>query len=155
VESLQGWEVYGWVVGLLIPLGVALLHLDDYRLAKLCFAFAALALDLKIFMWGTVTQQSFGIRSAVVIVSFGLVGLFLVESFRYVDTKKQSRTQTTTGSPIAAHATPQAAPAPHADDGTASAPAQPRTASPTIEQHSTGANSPNVVTGDNSPVDIK
>jgi hypothetical protein len=73
-------------------------------------------------------------------ILFGAVWLFAA---RQVEKDRQAASNTPAGG-----ASREAAP------GKASSPQKKKPAAPQVNQHSSGANSPNVVTGDNSKVDI-
>ena len=88
MEGLLGWDVIGWIIGFLLPIGVGVLALNEFRLAKCCFVISAAILLIKAFSWGVTTDQPVEMRAIIIILSFGIVGVVLVESFRWIDRKQ-------------------------------------------------------------------
>ena|ERR1700733_6482303 len=86
-----------------------------------------------------------GVFALIGVLLFGLAGWVIDHGYR-VRLREQVVHAASPAPPV-----PQATPAPKRPAHVAIAPST----SQSIEQHSTGANSPNVSTGDNSPVDIK
>jgi hypothetical protein len=148
VKGFLGWDVVGWF----LVMGVGVFSVNEPRFAKCCFVLSTVIVWGKVFMWGISTSEPFGIRAVATFVAFGIVGLLLIESFRWVDRKSGHPTVAPTAAPTSG------------DSGTVSK--APREASRTpraveqhkppahIEQYSSGGNSPNVATGDNSKIEI-
>jgi hypothetical protein len=93
-------DVFSWVA-FLIPLGVGVMSLREYRFAKVCFAISALVLAGRFSMWDFRTNQAFSVRAPITVLVIGLVGLLLIESVRWVDRKKMQDTTIGPNSPMA------------------------------------------------------
>lgn len=65
--------------------------MDDFKPAKACFLFSAIIAEVRIFMWGIGTSSNGGIRILSCFLAFGIIGTLLVESFRYVDRKRNAK----------------------------------------------------------------
>jgi hypothetical protein len=62
--------------------------MNDFRLAKACFALSAAILAAKAFMWGVTTDWPIEMRSIVIVIAFAIIGLVAVEAFRWVNRKQ-------------------------------------------------------------------
>jgi hypothetical protein len=91
LEWLFSWEVVSVMVGLLVSIGLGVLALDDFKLAKLFFLSAAADAVGGMVMWGVKTDVPPWVRNGIVFVSVGLIGVLLVQSFRYVDRKEVAK----------------------------------------------------------------
>src|SRR5437660_818883 len=91
MEWLFSWEVVSVVVGLLVSIGLGVLALDDFKLAKLCFLFAAADGIGGIAMWGAKSTLSPWVSTVTVICISGVIGLLALQSFRYVDRKTEQK----------------------------------------------------------------
>lgn len=88
LEFIFRWEVVGIIVGILATIGIGVLALGDFRIAKVCFAIASADLAGGVVMWGASTQLSLKMRALIVGISFASIGILLVESLRYIDRKR-------------------------------------------------------------------
>jgi len=88
LEWLFSWEVSSAVVALAISVGLAVLALSDYKLAKVSFMIAAADAWGGIIMWGGKYDLPAWSRSLIVFFAAGLVAVLLVQSLKYVDSKK-------------------------------------------------------------------
>lgn len=79
------------MLGILAGIGIGVLALDDFRIAKACFLFAATWAVGGIVMWGINTMRSTGFRLSIVGISFAIIGILAVESLRYVDRKREAK----------------------------------------------------------------
>src|SRR6476659_2669437 len=91
LDFIFRWEVVLGTVGVLLTVGVGVLALDDFRIAKVCFGLVATDLAGGIAMWGVTTPLDARLRLLVVGVCFALVGILFVESVRYVDHKRDAK----------------------------------------------------------------
>jgi hypothetical protein len=88
VGKWLGWDVLGWCLAFFVPLGVAVLSMNEPTMAKVCFSIAALTVLTKTIIWGLATNHSIWIIALFVFISFGFIGILLVGSFRWVDRKE-------------------------------------------------------------------
>jgi hypothetical protein len=89
MEWLFSWGVVSVVVAVLIGVGFGFLALNDFKLAKLCFLLAAADAIGGMVMWGVRTDIPPWLRTGIIFASIGLIGVLTVQSFRYVDQKKE------------------------------------------------------------------
>jgi hypothetical protein len=79
-------DIFGWLA-FLIPLGVGVIALREYRLAKLCFTVSAVLLGGRLVVF-LATLQPFEKRTIIAFCLCGLLGIVFVESLRWVERKK-------------------------------------------------------------------
>jgi len=91
MEWLFSWEVVSVCVGLVVTLGQGFIALEDFRLAKPCFLFAAVDAIGGIAMAGTKSTWPFWATNLVVVCAAGAMGFLALQSFRYVDKKREVR----------------------------------------------------------------
>jgi hypothetical protein len=91
VEWLFSWEVASVVVGLAVSIGLGVLALDDYKLAKLFFLLAAADTLGGVIMWGAKSDLPAWARTLLVFVITGAVAVMFVQSLRYVDKKQRAK----------------------------------------------------------------
>lgn len=103
-------DVLGWL-WFLIPLGVGVLALKEYRVAKMCFAVSGILLAWKVIMEIHTTSRSTSARMALAFVVCGIIGAVAVYSWSWVDLKRQTDNMPSTGeshSPVPSRKTPPA-----------------------------------------------
>jgi hypothetical protein len=93
MEIFARWEVWGWLLALLVPLGVGFVGMNEPRLAKSCFVISGLVLGARIVMWGAYAKPSFGNR-ALVFAACGLVGVVALESLRWIERRNATQQST-------------------------------------------------------------
>lgn len=113
------------VVGISISVGLGVLALDDFKLARTFFLIAAADAMGGTIMWGANTTVPPWIRTLSVFALGGTVAVVAVQSGRYVDRKKEAKES--------------------ARAGTTGSQQQEEHKKPEIQQQSGGANSPNIV----------
>jgi hypothetical protein len=91
LDFIFRWEMVVAVVGILLTIGFGVLALDDFRFAKACFGLAAADLAGGIVMWGISTPLDSKLRVLVVALCFAVIGVLMVESWRYVDKKEKAK----------------------------------------------------------------
>lgn len=94
MEWILSWEVSSVVVVLLISVALAVLALNDFKIAKGCFLFAAVWAVASVFMWvaGSSTEgatRQIGTGG----ISLFFIVLLLVVAFRYTDRKEGEQAQ--------------------------------------------------------------
>lgn len=87
LQDLLNWTVIGWIIALLVSLGVAMISLNEALAAKICLGFSAAILFAKVLQWATRTQAAPLNRFVVVLLICGLLAVASVESFRWADRK--------------------------------------------------------------------
>jgi hypothetical protein len=93
MEWLLSWEVSSVVVGLFITVALGVLALGDFKIAKVCFCFAAGYAAAGIFMWEAHSKLSSGGQIGVGILALFFVFLLLVAALRYADQKEVTKKQ--------------------------------------------------------------
>jgi hypothetical protein len=93
MEWLFSWEVSSVVVAVLIGIAFAVLALNDFPLAKVCFGCAAVYAAAGVFVW-----ESHNTPPNIQQIGLGAIGLFLiflllVIAFRYTDRKESAKKQ--------------------------------------------------------------
>lgn len=91
MDTLFSWGVIGWAIPVLLGIAFGVIQMGDFKFAKACFLFSALLAEAKILMWGIGTAYSGGLRVLVCFAASGLIGVLLVESFRYVNRKRDNQ----------------------------------------------------------------
>lgn len=85
MEQFLSWEVVGWVVGILIGIGLGVLALDEFVAAKVCFSLTGMVSVMKIGHWEWLTGSPLYVRIPISILLIGGVGVLCIESLRWVD----------------------------------------------------------------------
>jgi hypothetical protein len=91
MEWLFSWEVVSVLVALLVSIGLGVLALEDFRLAKLFFLLAAADAIGGVAMWGAKAATPRWISTLAVICVSGAIGWLTLESIRYVDSKRAEK----------------------------------------------------------------
>jgi hypothetical protein len=91
MESLFSWEVASVVVALLISIGLGVLALDDFRLARLSFLLAAAYAIGGVAMRGVRTDLPPWGRIVLVFSLTGIIGVAALYSLTYVDKKQKAK----------------------------------------------------------------
>jgi len=102
-------EVLGWVVAFFVPMAVGLIGLREHLLAKWCFAISGLVLAGRTAMWVRPLDSPW--RYPLAFVAFGLIGVLVVESIRWVEKKGSEGAPDSPTPTTAAPLSPTAAPA--------------------------------------------
>ena len=84
-------DVVMWVVALLATAGLGVLALDDFRLAKVCFLFAAAWAVGGVITWGVKTTQPIEVKLSIGAILFVIIGIFTIISWRYVNKKRETK----------------------------------------------------------------
>lgn len=87
MEWLFSWEATSVFVGILITIGLGVLALNDFKAAKVFFMLATADAAGGISMWGANSPMPPVARTLIVFVATGLIGIFAVQSIRYVNRK--------------------------------------------------------------------
>ncbi|MCW5786481.1 MAG: hypothetical protein KIT49_03155 [Nitrospira sp.] len=87
MEAAFSWDVIGWTLGLLIPLGFGFAAMLDFRLAKICFIFAAAVLAAKGMYWALTGQAASSYRIVGSFVWVGTAAALAVIAVDYVNSK--------------------------------------------------------------------
>jgi len=87
LKWLLSWEVTSVSVGLLVGIGLAVLGMNDFKLARACFLLAAAHAIAGMAMWGFFTPLDSKVRIVAMGLCFGIIGILTVESWRYVERK--------------------------------------------------------------------
>jgi hypothetical protein len=93
MERLFSWEVTSVAVGLFIAIGLGVLALDDFRLAKLFFLLAAADAIGGIVMWEAKIDFPPWGKILFVFALAGSVGVLAMLSLRYVDKKEVKKSK--------------------------------------------------------------
>jgi hypothetical protein len=88
MDWLFSWEVTSVLVTLFISIGLGVLALGDFRLAKTVFVLAAVDAISGTISWGLNTTLPGWVRTGIVFALTGGLGVLCVQSLRYVDGKK-------------------------------------------------------------------
>jgi hypothetical protein len=88
LEALLGWDVIGWIIGFLIPIGVGVLALGEFRTARICFAISAMILWAKLIEWNYKSNLAVAPRVLVCLVASAMIGWSLFKAFNWVDSKR-------------------------------------------------------------------
>jgi hypothetical protein len=102
MEWLLSWEVTSVVVGIIIAIGLGVLALDDFKLAKLFFLLAAADATGGIVMWSVKTDVASWMRNVIIFCAVGAIGVIVSQSLRYVgrkETQKKSKSEPSTPLP--------------------------------------------------------
>jgi hypothetical protein len=93
MEWLFSWEVTSVIVGILVGVGIGVLAMNDFKIAKVCFGGAAAYAIGGVRMWEAhdtlSTVQQVGLGS----IALCLIFLLLVAAFRYTDRKEGEKKQ--------------------------------------------------------------
>jgi hypothetical protein len=84
------WELLGWIIAFLVPLGVGVIALNEFRVAKTCFALSAVVLCAKVAILLSQMQMRPYAWMLITFSLFGVIGLCLVGAIRWVDMKRPS-----------------------------------------------------------------
>jgi hypothetical protein len=115
-------DVIGWF-WFVLPLGVGVLALREYRFAKTCFFVSAALLGGKVVAWSI--HSHFPWRGVVTFALFGTIGLIFMKSLDWVDKKRDEDNKAKLEAPA-----PSPVPTPSAPVKSPDYPAQPNPASP-------------------------
>jgi len=91
MEWLFSWEVVSVTAALFVCIGLAVLALADFGLAKLFFLLAAADAIGGIAMAGSKLTADARITNILVICAAGAIGFLTLQSFRYVDRKNPDK----------------------------------------------------------------
>jgi hypothetical protein len=91
MEWLFSWEVVSVLVTLLISIGLGALALDDFKLAKTCFLIAAADALGGVVMEGAKSNSGPWVKTLIVFLVAGGIGVLLTWGMKYVDVKKESK----------------------------------------------------------------
>jgi signal transduction histidine kinase len=91
---LLRWDVFGYLFGLPLVIAGFFLAFDQYALANACFVIAALLFSAKVAQVAVIATDPWGHRLIFTFVLFGLTGIVIVETVRFVNkwaaTKKRA-----------------------------------------------------------------
>jgi hypothetical protein len=93
MEWILSWEVSSVVVVLLISVALAVLALNDFKIAKSCFLFAAVWAVASVFMWVDRSTGDAIRQIGTGGISLLFIALLLVVAFRYADRKEGEQAQ--------------------------------------------------------------
>ena len=96
IEWLFSWEVTSFAVSLAIAIGLAVLALSDYRLAKLFFLIAAADATGGVLMGAHKSGLPHWATAVIVFFVVGGIGLLTLLAFWYVDKKRTPTTLAST-----------------------------------------------------------
>ncbi len=82
------WDLLGWIIAFFVPLGVGVIALNEFRLAKSCFVVSAVVLFAKVAIWLSQMHMRPYAWMLVSFLVFGTIGVCLIGSIRWVDRKK-------------------------------------------------------------------
>lgn len=99
MEWLFSWEVTSFAISIFIAIGLGVLALDDFRVAKLFFLLAAADAIGAIIMWGIKTDLPPITRIPILFLVGGVLVVLLAQSFRYVARKEEDKAQKSAGGP--------------------------------------------------------
>jgi len=136
MEWLFSWEVTSWAVGILIAVAFGCWRWMISNWQSYFFVFAAADGIGGIAMWGAHTQTSPWLRTAMVFVSVGTIGVLTAQSLRYIDRKRERREH----QPIIN--VPEPTSHPHADDSSKTEPHRRPKTSPGKNAATSTSNSP-------------
>lgn len=87
MDRLLSWEVIGWLIGIVVPLGFGFTAMDDFKLAKACFFIAMSAFAAKGLWWAMTDSASIAWRSGVAFLWVGIAAALSIVAIEYVNGK--------------------------------------------------------------------
>jgi len=98
-EWLFSWEVVSVIVALAISIGLGVLALSDYKLAKLFFLIAAADATGGVLMWGRKSELPHWAIGLIVFAAVGGIAVVTLRALWYVDSKKSRAVMPVTVTP--------------------------------------------------------